>query len=80
MSDCLLYLIRFADMCRLDFCNCVERKILYNGIKYPPKHCKGSSEKYTSYTHITNHWLLIINYINIKIYEVKHIYIIIFIN
>ncbi|XP_058197572.1 uncharacterized protein LOC131313330 [Rhododendron vialii] len=37
LSDVLLYLIRLADMCGVDLGDAASKKIVKNGIKYPPK-------------------------------------------
>lgn len=49
LSDCLLYLIRLADVCGVDLASAALTKIQKNGRKYPAQHCRGSSAKYTAY-------------------------------
>ncbi|KAK3184026.1 hypothetical protein Dsin_031312 [Dipteronia sinensis] len=36
LSDVLLYLIRLADICEIDLADAATKKIVKNGIKYPP--------------------------------------------
>ncbi|XVF84510.1 hypothetical protein PTKIN_Ptkin17bG0042700 [Pterospermum kingtungense] len=47
LSDVLLYLVRLSDICGVDLGKAALRKIEMNAIKYPAKHCLGSSEKRT---------------------------------
>jgi dCTP diphosphatase len=49
MADVLLYLVRLADRCGVDLPAAAQRKILINGIKYPPQQVRGRSEKYDEY-------------------------------
>ncbi|KAM7462516.1 hypothetical protein LguiA_030637 [Lonicera macranthoides] len=37
LSDVLLYLIQLADVCGIDLGDAATKKIVKNGIKYPPK-------------------------------------------
>lgn len=47
LSDALLYLVRLSDICGVDLGKAALRKMELNAIKYPVKHCKGSSKKHT---------------------------------
>ncbi|KAL5542826.1 hypothetical protein UlMin_010536 [Ulmus minor] len=47
LSDVLLYLVRLSDICGIDLGKAALRKMDLNAIKYPVKHSKGSSKKYT---------------------------------
>ena len=49
MSDCLIYLIRLADRCRVDLPTAVVQKMAKNEAKYPTDKVYGSSKKYTEY-------------------------------
>ncbi|KAJ3680175.1 hypothetical protein LUZ60_016453 [Juncus effusus] len=37
LSDVLLYLIRLSDICGIDLGDAAAKKIIKNGVKYPPK-------------------------------------------
>ena len=45
----LLYLVRLADRCDVDFPAAIEAKICRNAEKYPANLVQGSSAKYTAY-------------------------------
>ena len=49
LSDVLLYLVRLADLCRVDLPAAALRKMRRNAEKYPVDRCRGSSAKYTAY-------------------------------
>ncbi|KAL9645859.1 hypothetical protein ABK040_003589 [Willaertia magna] len=49
LSDVLVYLIRLADVCKVDLPSAALKKIEKNAIKYPSHLVKGSAEKYTAY-------------------------------
>ncbi|XP_054163465.1 dCTP pyrophosphatase 1-like [Oppia nitens] len=49
LSDCLVYLVRLADRCRVDLPAAVTRKLAKNAAKYPTEKVYGSSKKYTEY-------------------------------
>eukprot|EP00928_Gymnodinium_smaydae_P011247 TRINITY_DN14175_c0_g1_i1.p2 TRINITY_DN14175_c0_g1~~TRINITY_DN14175_c0_g1_i1.p2 ORF type:complete len:244 (-),score=55.90 TRINITY_DN14175_c0_g1_i1:82-708(-) len=49
VSDCLCYLVRFADRCGLDLGSAVLGKLGKNAAKYPKELVKGSAAKYTAY-------------------------------
>ena len=49
LSDCLLYLVRLADVCGINISQAVSDKIAKNAAKYPAELCRGSAEKYTAY-------------------------------
>ncbi|KAL4441609.1 hypothetical protein ABPG74_021541 [Tetrahymena malaccensis] len=49
MADCLAYLTRLADQCKIDLTQAILRKMEMNAKKYPVEKCKGKSDKYTSY-------------------------------
>ena len=50
MSDILIYLVRMAEMCRVDLPSAVMRKFAKNARKYPTEKAYGSMLKYTAYT------------------------------
>ena len=50
ISDVLLYLVRFADVCGIDLGTAVLDKIQKNARKYPADTVFGRSDKYTAYT------------------------------
>ena len=49
MSDILIYLIRLAEMCRVDLPTAVTSKFALNAQKYPADKAYGSMQKYTAY-------------------------------
>ena len=49
MSDILIYLVRLAEMCRIDLPSAVARKFAVNAQKYPADKAYGSMKKYTAY-------------------------------
>lgn len=49
LSDVLLYLLRLADICKVNLGDAALRKLEKNALKYPVERCKGSSNKYTTY-------------------------------
>ena len=49
LSDCLIYLLRLADRCRVDLPTAVVQKLAKNEAKYPIDKVFGSSKKYTEY-------------------------------
>ena len=49
LSDCLLYLVRLADVCGVNLSRAVSDKIAKNAAKYPSDRCRGSADKYTAY-------------------------------
>ena len=49
MSDILIYLVRLAEMCRVDLPSAVTRKFALNAQKYPAEKAFGSMRKYTAY-------------------------------
>ncbi len=53
LSDVLIYLIRLAEMCRVDLPSAVVRKIELNGKKYPASVVYGSSLKYNEHKSTT---------------------------
>ena len=46
VADVMLYLIRFADLGRIDLEKALQRKMQINGQKYPVEKSKGSDRKY----------------------------------
>ncbi|KAI3984861.1 hypothetical protein MKX01_039478 [Papaver californicum] len=52
LSDVLLYLIRLADMCGIDLGVDAAKKLVKNGIKYPPPMRRPSSKCRTSMNHV----------------------------
>ena len=54
MAECmgrlLWALVLAAEACRMDLGDCILKKILLNGIKYPVELAKGSPGKYTDYS------------------------------
>ncbi|KAL2531067.1 dCTP pyrophosphatase 1 [Forsythia ovata] len=46
LSDVLLYPVRLSDICGIDLCKAVLRKLELNAIKYSISLCKGSSQKH----------------------------------
>ena len=51
LSDCLLYLVRLADVCGINLSQAVSDKIKKNAANYPVERCHGSADKYTAYQH-----------------------------
>lgn len=49
LSDCLLYLVRLADVSGINLSEAVISKMAKNTAKYKVSECKGSSAKYTAY-------------------------------
>ncbi|KAI5061865.1 hypothetical protein GOP47_0022404 [Adiantum capillus-veneris] len=49
LSDVLLYLLRLADICRIDLGDAALKKLKKKALKYPVEKCKGLSHKYTAY-------------------------------
>lgn len=47
IADVFLYLIRLADMLKIDLIKAADRKIEVNSQKYPVKKSRGSAKKYT---------------------------------
>lgn len=54
LSDVLLYLVRLSDICGVDLGKAALRKLELNAIKYPIKHCKGSSKKHYQFNSKSN--------------------------
>lgn len=50
MSDILIYLVRLAEICRVDLPTAVTKKFAVNAQKYPVDKAYGSMHKYTAYT------------------------------
>ncbi|RWS31142.1 dCTP pyrophosphatase 1-like protein [Leptotrombidium deliense] len=55
LSDVLIYLIRMADICKIDLCSAVLKKIEKNAMKYPVDKVYGSSKKYNEYNEHSEH-------------------------
>jgi NTP pyrophosphatase (non-canonical NTP hydrolase) len=49
LADVLIYILRFADLAKIDLQEAVIRKIQQNGEKYPADKSRGSDKKYTEY-------------------------------
>ena len=49
LSDILIYLVRLAEMCRVDLPTAVTKKFAVNARKYPADKVYGSRCKYTDY-------------------------------
>lgn len=49
VSDVLLYLVRFADICGIDLGQAVLEKLQKNAAKYPVDKCRGSAARMTPY-------------------------------
>ena len=49
LADVLCYLVRLADVCKVDLSSAVLGKIEKNAEKYPADKVRGSSAKYTAY-------------------------------
>ena len=49
MSDILIYLVRLAEVCRVDLPAAVTNKFALNAQKYPADKAYGSMRKYTAY-------------------------------
>lgn len=47
IADVFLYLIRLADMLKIDLIQAADRKIELNAQKYPVEKARGSAKKYT---------------------------------
>jgi NTP pyrophosphatase (non-canonical NTP hydrolase) len=47
MADVLLYLIRLADVLRVDLVGAADRKIVLNESKYPIEKSRGTAKKYS---------------------------------
>lgn len=47
MADVLLYLVRLADVLRVDLVEAADRKIALNESKYPVEKSRGSAKKYS---------------------------------
>ena len=47
MADVLLYLIRLADLLKVDLIKAADTKIEANARKYPVEKARGSAKKYT---------------------------------
>lgn len=58
MSDILIYLVRLAEMCRVDLPSAVTKKFALNAQKYPADKVYGSSHKYSAYTNEQWHHVL----------------------
>lgn len=46
LADIYLYLLRFADLAKIDLDAVAERKIVKNAVKYPVNLAKGTDKKY----------------------------------
>ena len=46
LADVLIYVLRFADLAKIDLNKAMERKIASNAVKYPPQKSKGTDRKY----------------------------------
>ena len=49
IADVFLYLLRLADVLKIDLLQAATRKIEINEVKYPAKVVRGSAKKYTEY-------------------------------
>ena len=49
LADVLIYILRFADLAKIDLQEAVIRKIQQNGEKYPADKSRGSDKKYTEH-------------------------------
>lgn len=49
VADVLLFLIRLADVLKIDLVEAAKKKITINEEKYPAEKVKGSAKKYTEY-------------------------------
>ena len=49
MSDILIYLVRLAEVCKVDLPSAVAKKFALNAEKYPVDKAYGSMKKYTAY-------------------------------
>jgi NTP pyrophosphatase (non-canonical NTP hydrolase) len=47
MADVLLYLVRMADVMRVDLLKASKEKLKINAIKYPVEKSKGNNRKYS---------------------------------
>lgn len=50
MADCLYFIIRMAQMNKIDLSEALERKLEKNDKKYPVEKAKGSNKKYNELT------------------------------
>ncbi|CAM9690913.1 unnamed protein product [Chrysoparadoxa australica] len=55
LSSVLLCLVRLSDLCGVHLPKAIRAKIKINEAKYPASLVKGSSNKYTAYTHATGY-------------------------
>ena len=49
IADVQIYLLRLADILKIDLENAIEEKMLLNAKKYPADKVRGSNKKYTEY-------------------------------
>ena len=49
LADVMIYLIRLADVCKVNLPKAVEKKMQINGVRYPVDKVYGSCKKYTEY-------------------------------
>ncbi|MDR3477264.1 MAG: nucleotide pyrophosphohydrolase [Gammaproteobacteria bacterium] len=49
LADVMLYLIRLADLLKINLPNAIEKKFKLNQQKYPADQVKGSAKKYNEY-------------------------------
>lgn len=47
LADVLLYLIRLADVMKIDLADAAERKLVVNAARYPVDKARGRADKYT---------------------------------
>jgi len=49
LADVLIYVLRFADLAKIDLAKAAERKIAQNALKYPAEKARGSDKKYNEH-------------------------------
>ena len=49
LADTFVYLLRLAEVLRIDLIEATNKKIALNALKYPVEKVKGSNAKYTQY-------------------------------
>jgi dCTP diphosphatase len=49
LADTFVYLLRIAEVLKIDLITAANQKIALNAKKYPIEKCKGSNAKYTDY-------------------------------
>jgi dCTP diphosphatase len=49
LADVMIYLIRLADVCKINLPKAVEKKMQLNSVRYPIDKVYGSCKKYTEY-------------------------------